>query len=263
MRMSRVKTKLAQNKPVLMTSIDLTEQTAELASILGFDCVWIDMEHQASDLVRVSSFLRAVRVGTSDAVVRVPRGGFNLISRVLEAGAQGVIYPHCESAEEAHHAVRWAKFAPLGSRPTFGLNVDGVFGLVSLMDYVATANESVFVGILIETPDGLANVDAIAAVPGVDFLYFGRADYAVTAGLKDHRTDPQVADAFARIAQAASDAGIHWGGAASSAEDAKRLVEAGARVITHGRDAVWVRDAMTRTLSDFARHGFERADQTH
>jgi 4-hydroxy-2-oxoheptanedioate aldolase len=240
---------------VLLTSIDLSEQTAELASMLGVDGVWLDMEHLSADLGRVASFIRATRAGTSDAIVRVPRHGFNLISRILEAGAQGIIYPHCESADEAAEAVRWARFAPVGERPVFGLNVDGAFGLVGLLDYVAAANRSVVLGVIIETPAGLENVDAILAVPGIDFAYFGRADYAVAAGLTHTRTDPRADAAFRRMAEAAAASDVHWGGAASSPEDAARLVEAGARVLSHGRDSVWVRDGLVRTLEGFAAAG--------
>jgi 4-hydroxy-2-oxoheptanedioate aldolase len=250
LRRSRVKAKLRRGEPVWVTSADLSEQTVELASVLGADAVWIDMEHQSADIGRVSTLVRATRAGTADAIVRVPRHGFNLISRVLESGAHGVIYPHCESAEEAAEAVGWSRFAPAGHRPVFGLNPDGAYGLVPLLEYVVAANEEVYLGIIIETPAGLEAVEEIASVPGVDFLYFGIGDYSVAAGLTDLRGDPRIGEAERRIAAAAGGAGIAWGSGAGSGEDAERLVSAGALVLSHGRDIVYVREGLRRALAE-------------
>src|SRR5262249_24854823 len=151
LRTSTVRAKLKRNEPIWIASADLSEQTVELTSMLGVDAVWIDSEHQSAGVGRIATLCRAARAGSADAIVRVPRGGFNLISRVLEADAQGVIYPHCESAEEAAEAAAWARFAPEGHRPVFGLNPDGSYGLVPMHEYVEHANETVYLGIIIET----------------------------------------------------------------------------------------------------------------
>jgi 4-hydroxy-2-oxoheptanedioate aldolase len=249
-RKSRVKAKLKRGEPVLMTSADLSEQTVELASVLGVDAVWIDTEHQSADIGRVATLVRAARTGTADAIVRVPRHGFNLISRVLETGAHGVIYPHCESAEEAAEAVAWSRFAPLGHRPAFGLNADGVYGLLPLLEYVAAANEEVYLGIIIETPAALDAVGEIAAVPGVDFLYFGIGDFSVAGGITDFRGDPRIPEAEQKVAEAARAAGIAWGAAAGNVDAAARLVSAGALVLSHGRDIVYVREGLVRSLAE-------------
>jgi HpcH/HpaI aldolase/citrate lyase family len=156
-RRSIVKYKFSQREPVLIVAVDLHESMVELGSMIGFDAIWIDMEHPSTGIDRAASLIRAARGGSSDIVVRIPRGEFTLISRVLEAGAQGIIYPHCQGAEEAAEGVGWAKFPPEGVRPAFGLGPDGAFGLVSFPSYISSANGQVFVILLIEEPQGVEN----------------------------------------------------------------------------------------------------------
>ena len=119
MRTSRIKAKLSKNLPVLLTTLHYSDPSIfEMASLMGFDGIWLDLEHHHHSVATAEQLLRAARVGTSDVMVRPAKGEFMRMGRLLEAGAQGIMYPRCESAEEAAELVRWAKFAPQGEVAT-------------------------------------------------------------------------------------------------------------------------------------------------
>src|SRR5690349_23175816 len=111
MRQSRVRNKLRQDLPVLVTTLHLADPSVfELASLMGFDGIWLDMEHHAHSMETAQHLMRAARVGTSDIVARPAKGEFMRLGRMLEAGAQGIMYPRCDNGTEAAEVVKWAKF---------------------------------------------------------------------------------------------------------------------------------------------------------
>src|SRR5262245_11886548 len=117
MRFSRVKAKLRAGEPVLITCCHFFDPTVyELVSLLGFDGIWLDLEHHATSDETAANLMRAARVGTSDIIARPAKGEFMRMGRLLEAGGQGIMYPRCETAEEAAELVRWGKFAAEGER---------------------------------------------------------------------------------------------------------------------------------------------------
>src|SRR5713101_7598058 len=118
MRISTVKAKLARDEPVLLTTLHLTDPAVyELTSLMGFDGIWMDMEHHGYSLETATTLMRAARVGRGvDIMVRPAKGEFMRMGRMLEAGATGILYPRCDDAAEARQVVTWAKFAPLGKR---------------------------------------------------------------------------------------------------------------------------------------------------
>src|SRR6185295_2119987 len=117
MRLSRVKEKLARNEPALITALHFTDPSVyELTSLMGFDGIWMDLEHHGYSVETAGEMMRAARVGTSDIMVRPAKGEFMRMGRMLELGAQGIMYPRCETPEEARELVKWSKFAPLGRR---------------------------------------------------------------------------------------------------------------------------------------------------
>mgnify|MGYP002624222174 CR=1 FL=1 len=125
MRTSVVKSKLARDEPAFIITLHLTDPVVyELASQMGFDGIWMDLEHHAVSLETAAALMRAARVGVSDIVARPAKGEFARISRMLESGAQGIIYPRCSDAAEAAEVVAWAKFAPIGNRGFDGSNAD-------------------------------------------------------------------------------------------------------------------------------------------
>src|SRR5262249_21162346 len=125
MRRSKIKAKLARNEPVLLVTLHFTDPSAyEMTSLLGFDGIWMDMEHHGYSLETAQTLMRAARVGDADVMVRPAKGEFMRIGRILESGAQGILYPRCDDAAEARQVVTWSKFAPLGKRGFDGGNPD-------------------------------------------------------------------------------------------------------------------------------------------
>jgi 4-hydroxy-2-oxoheptanedioate aldolase len=178
------------------------------------------------------------------------------MGRLLEAGAQGIMYPRCDDAAEAAEVVRWSKFAPEGTRGFDGGNPDMPYCTMPIAEYVKAANRETFVVIQIEDAKALDNARAIAAVSGVDALLFGPADFSILGGVPGQWDHPMVKDAVRRIAEAARAAGKQWGQPVGSAEQARQLLELGARFFCCGADIVHVMLALQRIQRDFAPLGF-------
>ncbi len=257
MRPSRIKAKLRRGESVLLTQLHLrSPEVFELTSLMGFDGIWIDLEHHHTSVETAEALIRASRVGVSDVVARVARGELMRLGRLLEAGAAGIMYARCGSADEAREVVAAAKFAPLGRRGFDGGGADMPYCSMPMDEYVRRANDETFIIVQIEDAGALADVDAIAAVEGVDVLFFGPADFSVLAGTPGRFDGPVIDDALRRIASAAREAGIVWGMPAFSVDHARRLLDLGARFLTHGADIVMVKAALERMQQDFGAVGF-------
>lgn len=257
MRPSRIREKLRRNVPALVTTLHFADPSLfELASLMGFDGLWIDLEHHSHSIETAANLMRAARVGTSDIVARPAKGEFMRLSRLLEAGAQGIMYPRCESAAEAAEVVRWAKFPPLGERGCDGGNADMPYLSMSLGDYIAEANRETFIIIQLEDEQAVDCVDEIAAVEGVDVLMIGPGDYSALGGFAGDMSHPKLIKARDRIATAALRAGKHWGTPVTSADDAKDKISRGARFLPYGADIQMLKQAFEQLQQQFAAVGF-------
>jgi 4-hydroxy-2-oxoheptanedioate aldolase len=257
MRTSRVKAKLRRGEPVLVTALHLADPSLyEMTSLMGFDAIWIDLEHHQFSVETAATLMRAARVGASDIIARPGKGEFMRMSRLLEIGAQGIMYPRCDDAKEAAEVVRWAKFAPLGERGVDAANADADYCFTPIERYLHTANAETFVIIQIESPAALEHAEAMARVPGVDVLMLGQGDFSVLSGVAYQFAHPKVRGALERVAAAAKAAGIHWGTTSGSPEHTRGLLEMGARFIGHGADIVFVKRGLEQVQADYAPLGF-------
>lgn len=257
MRPSKIKAKLARNEPALVTTIHFTDPSAyEMASLMGFDGLWMDLEHHPTGMDTAAALMRAARVGTADVLARPAKGEFMRMGRLLEAGAQGIMYPRCGDAAEAREVVSWSKFAPLGRRGFDGGNADMPYCTMPMDRYVREANDQTFLVVQLEDPAAVANAKAIADVEGVDVLFFGPGDFSVLAGVPGQFTHPVVEDAIRQVAAAAKAAGKHWGMPVGTPERAKQLLDMGARLLAHGADIIWVQNGLADTRNRFGSLGF-------
>ena len=257
MRASRVKAKLQRNEPALITTLHLTDPSVfEMVSLMGFDGIWMDMEHHAYGLSVGASLMRAARVGVSDIIARPAKGEFMRMGRMLEAGAQGIMYPRCDDAKEAAEVVRWAKFAPDGERGCDGGNPDMPYLMTPLTDYLEAANRETFVAIQIEHAGALEQAEAIAAIDGVDVLMLGPGDFSILSGVPGQMDHELVLEAKEKIAQAARNTGKNWGCTSVGPEDSKQLLDLGARFICHNADIVIVKAGMEQIRRDYSDLGF-------
>src|SRR5262245_56601141 len=239
MRPSKIKAKLARKEPVLVTALQFLDPSVfELTSLLGFDGIWLDMEHHGPSVETATTLIRAARVGSSDVMVRTAKGESMRMGRVLEAGAHGIMYPRCDDAAEARQVVSWSKFAPLGQRGFDGGNPDQPYCTMPMAEYVQAANRETFVVIQIESPQAVKNAAEIAAVEGVDVLFVGPADLSILCGIPGQFDHPLMREAIRAVAAAARASGKHWGLPSPSTERTKELLELGARFICLGCDIV-------------------------
>jgi 4-hydroxy-2-oxoheptanedioate aldolase len=257
MRISRIKSRLLANEPALVTALQYSDPAIyEMVSLMGFDGIWLDLEHHHRSLETAAQLMRAARVGTSDVIARPGKGEFMRMGRLLEAGASGIMYPRCDDAREAAEVVRWAKFAPLGQRGFDGSHPDVPFASKPIPDYLAQANEQTLIAIQIESPSALKQAARIAAVQGVDVLMLGPADFGIASGIPGQWDHPVIDDAIRQIAKAAQRSGKHWGSPCRSPDHARELMELGARFICYNSDFQIVKDGFDAIRKSFQSLGF-------
>jgi 4-hydroxy-2-oxoheptanedioate aldolase len=254
MRRSRVLDKVRRGEVALSLALHLTDPSVfELASLMGFDAIWMDMEHHFYSVENAAGLMRAARVGDCDIVARPAKGEFMRMARMLEAGATGIMYPRCDSADEAREVVKWAKYAPLGKRGFDGSGPDVPYLLTPMAEYIRQANEQTFVLVQMEEAHAIEQAEAIAATPGVDMIMLGPADFTVLSGIPGEFGHPSVAGAIETVARAAKNTGKHWAATCGSVEQAARYVEMGCRLIFHGCDLVFVKNGFQQVRESFAK----------
>jgi 4-hydroxy-2-oxoheptanedioate aldolase len=204
MRPSQVLAKLRAGGVASCTKLNLCDpRAAEIAAMCGFDCVWSDLEHVPNTLRDIEDGIRAAKAYQADTLVRVARGSYSDLIHPLEMDAAGIMVPHVMSAADARQVARFTKFHPIGRRPLDGGNTDGAWCMVPLEEYMRQANEQRFVIIQIEDPEPMAELEEIAAVPGIDMLFFGPGDFSQGIGAPGRWDDPRLLDARRRVADAA------------------------------------------------------------
>jgi len=188
---------------------------AEAVGHTGLDWGVVDMEHAPLDMLDLVHLLQALAGTKMVPVVRVPWNDAVTVKRVLDAGAQTLLFPFIQSADEARGAVAATRYPPEGVRGMAGMSRASHFGTTA--GYVKTANQSIGVIAQLETVQALTALDAIAAVPGIDALFIGPADLSASMGLTGQSSHPQVMDAMARAAQRCRELGKPVGTVAGSA----------------------------------------------
>ena len=172
---------------------------AEAMGHVGFDFGVVDMEHTPLDLTTVVHMLQAIAGTRMVPIVRVPWNDAVTMKRVLDLGATTLLVPFVQSAEEAARAVGAVRYPPDGWRGMAGMSRASRFGTAP--DYLTTANTGVSVILQLETPQAVAQLEAIAAVPGVAALFMGPGDLSASMGLPGKLTHPDVMTVMADAAR--------------------------------------------------------------
>lgn len=257
MRKSVIKAKLRRGEPALVVTLHLQDASLyELTGLMGFDGIWVDMEHHSLTVQMAQHFMRAARVGRTDILARPAKGEFMRMGRMLEYGAHGILYPRCDNAEEAAEVVKWAKFPPEGSRGIDSGNPDNPYCTMPLAEYLPEANRETFIAIQIEDPAALEHAEEIAAVDGVDLLFLGPGDFSSLSGIPGQMDHEIIRDATRRVAAAAKKAGKTWGRPVGSAAQAQEMLDLGAGFIACGADLLMVKTGLEKLQEDFGSLGF-------
>lgn len=208
--------------------------TVEVIAGAGFDWLLLDTEHSPNDLESVLSQLQACAPYPSHPVVRVAWNDTVLIKRYLDAGAQSLLIPFVQNADEARAAVAATRYPPLGVRGVAGTTRANRFGRVP--GYAKRAHEELCVLLQVETKEALDNIEAICAVEGVDGVFIGPADLHASLGYLGETGNPAVVpmieDAIRRIRKAGKAAGV----LTSVEAEVRRYIAAGCTFTAVGAD---------------------------
>lgn len=204
--------------------------SAEIMAHQGFDSLTVDMEHGMSGFETVLSMFQAISTTDVTPLARVPWNEPGIIMRLLDAGCMGIICPMIDNRMQAEQFVGACRYHPDGYRslgPTRAKIYAGA-------DYAGHANESVVTLAMVETAEGLANVDEICSTPGLDGVYIGPGDLSLSLGgtQRVDLTEPMLVEALDTILAAASRYGKVTGLHTNSPEYARGVIEKGFQFVT-------------------------------
>lgn len=223
---------------------------AEVSATAGFDWLLIDGEHAPNDLRGTLASLQAIAPYRSQPVVRAVAGEVPLIKQLLDIGAQNLLVPMVDAAEQARAIVRATRYPPLGIRGV-GSAVGRASRWSARKDYLDQADAEICLLVQAETVTALQNLDAICAVDGVDGVFIGPADLAASMG---HRGKPGHPDVQAAIEQAMKTivaSGKAAGTLTSDPALARRYLALGCTFVATGVDILLYANAARRLASDF------------
>lgn len=231
-----LRAKLAAGKPTygLWVTLESASMT-EMAVAVGLDYIVIDSEHSDLDWRTIANHIRAAARSPTVALVRLPEHNTGSIKRALDIGADGVVIPGVDSAEQLAAIVRDCRYPPAGHRGV-GADRATVWGH-AIAEHTAEANAHVLIVPILEHPRAYAHIRAIAAVEGVDMLYIGPADYSAAGGYLGQWEGPGVADQLLAMLQMIRSAGKHAGIMATSHEDLVKRRDQGFQLLGLGTDA--------------------------
>jgi 2-keto-3-deoxy-L-rhamnonate aldolase RhmA len=221
-----VKKALKEGKVVVGATVTAAspDVAATLAGV-GFDFLWIEMEHSPLTLETVRSMILATRGLKAMPFTRVPVNEIWMAKRVLDSGSLGVIFPFTSTRELAEQAVKACKYPPLGLRG-YGPSLAAPRWGMSGADYAKFANENVMVIVIIEQKQAIDNIEAIAAVPGIDVLFIGANDLSYSLGIGGNTSAPLIEEAYAKVLAAAKKHNIPVGyPSGNPAEINKRIAQ--------------------------------------
>lgn len=230
-----------------------TRGIAKIVETADLDFVMIDMEHSAFDQAQIADLLAWFKATTIAPFVRVPQNLYHFIARTMDAGALGIMVANVESGEQAKAVVNAVRFAPLGFRGV-GLGTSHTdYKSPVPATYFRHANEQSTVICMIESPAGLANLDAIASTPGVDVLWVGHFDLTQSMGIPGEFERREFLDALRSVVSAAKRHGKAAGINPTNADQAQQWLELGFNVISWGSDSGIFRDALAAGVSEIRR----------
>ena len=189
MRPNKIKQLWKEGKPVTLGWLSIGNSfSAEVMARQGFDALCVDLQHGTTELAGLLPMLQAISQTDTSPVVRVPWNDPAIIMKALDLGAMSVIVPLVSTAAEAARAVAACRYPPAGVRSSGPIRAIQYAGA----DYLAEADKEIVVIAMVETKEGLDNLDAICATPGLDAIYIGPSDLSFALGLppKMDNTDP-------------------------------------------------------------------------
>ena len=205
---------------------------AEMVGYGGFDYVIVDLEHGPTGLETLENMLRAAQAAGAASLVRLPSPAQADILRVLDAGADGILVPHVESAADARAVVAHAYYPPAGQRGISTVSRAARHAIVSPQQHLAGANQRTAVMLMVESPGAVRELDQIIALDGIDGIFVGPNDLASALGHVGNRDHPDVQAAIRDIVRRAQAKGCALATLARSLSDVKDVPARGFTMVT-------------------------------
>jgi len=209
--------------------------TTEIAATAGFDWLLVDGEHAPNDVRSLSDQAARILPSNSQLIIRPVDDDPAKIKQMLDIGAQSLLIPMVESAEQAQRAFEATRYPPEGMRGV-GAALARASGFAGIPDYLTTANDQICLIVQVESRAGLAALDDIAAVEGIDGIFIGPSDLAADMGHHGKPDAPEVVDAILDALKRIRAKGLTAGVLATDPEFAKQCKSAGANFVGVGID---------------------------
>ena len=255
MKPNRFKQLLAEGKtPIGHMLFEFnTRGTAQMLAAADVDFVVIDMEHSSFSLSETADMIAWLAATPVTPLVRIPELQYHHVARVMDAGALGVVAPNVKTAGQARALVDAAMYLPMGKRGFFHGGANSDFRSAppeTFRQYMDSANENTAVICLIESPEGVENLDEIASTPGLDALWVGYADLAQYMGMAGQFHDERFLAAVKRIAETARRHSLAAIIQPGDPTQLKEWITLGFNAISYGADISVYRDALTAAVAD-------------
>jgi len=225
-------------------------EVVEIAGLAGFDFVILDTEHGPLNAETIQNLVRAAEVVKISPIVRVYENKAALISRSLDVGAQGILVPHISSQEEAVELAEAARFGPNGQRGVCCYVRAARFSDTDRFEYFKSANENTLVVAMIEGKDGIANLDRILSVPGLDVIFVGPYDLSQSLSVPGQIVSPIVTREMQRVVEKVRSVQLAVGTFVDDIESAKRWADLGVQFISFSVDVGILYRAMKSSVEE-------------
>jgi len=245
---NKVRAALAEGRVVIGSVIySWSPNVMEVAGYAGLDFMRVDLEHSWRRDTSLEELMRAAEISGVEAVVRVEKDDPQMIRRVLETGASGIIAPCDPDVEAVEKAVEAARFPPRGTRGYSGNCRSAAWGTRAGAEWVEWSDSEPMIGVMIEDAQAIECIDEMLAVDGLDFVLFGPADYSMSLGFRrPAKNSDEVQEALAKTVAAAKKSGKHvMLGVGNDMDEIVRYAEMGVTMLETGNDC--------RTLGAFWR----------
>jgi 4-hydroxy-2-oxoheptanedioate aldolase len=251
MKVNRAKEKLKAGETIYgVFANGVSVEMVEIMGLSGFDFITIDSEHAPSSDETNRLLVMAGESRNTPVFIRTPNKLHSSILRSLDIGAQGLLLPQVNSAEEAEEIVRAAKYYPEGFRGV-GLGRGADYGIgLDLGEYFRRSNDNLLIAVQCENAAGVPHLDAIAAVPGVDVIFVGPFDLSQSLGIPGRINAPEVNEIIKTVLDSCGRHGKYAGIFTFSIAEAKQYAAMGFRYIIAGSDLNYLGEGCRKALRE-------------
>lgn len=250
--MDNLKKRLKDGKLLVGTMISEVRNPniAYMLAQCGYDFFIIDNEHGAYSPETVSDLVAAARGAGLATMVRIPEVRRETILKPLDSGANGLVIPQINTAQQAEEVIFHAKYPPAGNRGAALRRAHSLYRKVNPAEYLKQANEETIIAVQAETPESIKNLEAIAAVPGVDVIFVGPLDLSINLGIPGDTNHPREVEAIDRVVEVCRQKGIISGIHLFDLPTLKGWIQKGMRFVTYSNDVALLADAAASGVAE-------------